>query len=199
MVNPVDKHVGLRVRRRRIELGMTQETLAGELGLTSQQVQKYEKGTNRMAASRLHDVSKVLDVPVAFFFEDLTDARPVAAPVAPPRRARVVAETEQAMKCRGCGCTSLHPCPGGCSLISIEPPVCSACVERASPGSPFAHLETRWLVTEFMASTPGRRLVEALSRIADADIRGNLVQLMVNVADHRRPLRRRTRGAPEPK
>jgi hypothetical protein len=152
-----------------------------------------------MAASRLHDISKVLDIPVAFFFEDLPGTRPVADPVAIPRRARVATDTEQAMKCRGCGCTSLNPCAGGCSLISIEPPVCSACVERASPGSPCAHLETRWLVTEFMASTPGRRLVEALSRIADADIRGNLVRLMVNVADHQRPVRKRTRNASEPK
>src|SRR3954465_2007479 len=77
MANPVDIHVGSRVRLRRVELSMTQEALAGKLGLTSQQVQKYEKGTNRMAASRLHDISQVLRVPVAFFFEDLPGASPL--------------------------------------------------------------------------------------------------------------------------
>src|SRR3954452_10772214 len=98
MANPVDKHVGSRVRLRRIELAMTQEALAGKLGLTSQQVQKYEKGTNRMAARRLHDISEVLGVPVAFFFEDLPGVS------AAPRSPRAGIETEEVMTCRGCGC-----------------------------------------------------------------------------------------------
>jgi|SRR5579871_2662210 len=67
--NPTDKHVGSRVRMRRMMLSMSQEKLGGALGLTFQQVQKYEKGTNRIGASRLQQISHVLQVPVAFFFE----------------------------------------------------------------------------------------------------------------------------------
>jgi transcriptional regulator with XRE-family HTH domain len=67
--NPVDKHVGGRVRMRRMILGMSQEKLGDALGLTFQQVQKYEKGTNRIGASRLHHIADILKVPVAFFFE----------------------------------------------------------------------------------------------------------------------------------
>src|SRR5256885_11717296 len=67
--NPIDKHVGSRVRMRRLMLGMSQTKLADGLGLTFQQVQKYEKGTNRMGASRLQHISHILQIPVAFFFE----------------------------------------------------------------------------------------------------------------------------------
>jgi transcriptional regulator with XRE-family HTH domain len=67
--NPIDKHVGSRVRMRRMMLGMSQEKLGDALGLTFQQVQKYEKGTNRIGASRLQHISHILQVPVAFFFE----------------------------------------------------------------------------------------------------------------------------------
>jgi transcriptional regulator with XRE-family HTH domain len=67
--NPIDKHVGSRVRMRRMMLSMSQEKLGDALGLTFQQVQKYEKGTNRIGASRLQQISQILQVPVAFFFE----------------------------------------------------------------------------------------------------------------------------------
>ena len=67
--NPIDKHVGGRVRMRRMMLGMSQSTLGDGLGITFQQVQKYEKGTNRMGASRLQHISHILQVPVPFFFE----------------------------------------------------------------------------------------------------------------------------------
>jgi transcriptional regulator with XRE-family HTH domain len=67
--NPVDKHVGSRVRMRRMMLGMSQEKLGNNLGLTFQQVQKYEKGTNRIGASRLQQISHILQVSVSFFFE----------------------------------------------------------------------------------------------------------------------------------
>jgi transcriptional regulator with XRE-family HTH domain len=67
--NPIDRHVGSRVRMRRVMLGMSQEKLGEALGLTFQQVQKYEKGTNRIGASRLQQISRILDVPPAFFFE----------------------------------------------------------------------------------------------------------------------------------
>ena len=67
--NPVDKHVGSRVRMRRMMLSMSQEKLGDALGLTFQQVQKYEKGTNRIGASRLQQIAHILQVPVSFFFE----------------------------------------------------------------------------------------------------------------------------------
>jgi transcriptional regulator with XRE-family HTH domain len=67
--NPIDKHVGSRVRMRRMMLGMSQEKLGNALGLTFQQVQKYEKGTNRIGASRLQQIAHIVQVPVAFFFE----------------------------------------------------------------------------------------------------------------------------------
>ena len=67
--NPIDVHVGSRVRTRRLALGMSQEKLGAALGLTFQQVQKYEKGTNRISASRLQHVSRILQVPVEYLFE----------------------------------------------------------------------------------------------------------------------------------
>ena len=67
--NPIDKHVGSRVRMRRMMLSMSQEKLGDALGLTFQQVQKYEKGTNRIGASRLQQIAHFLQVPVSFFFE----------------------------------------------------------------------------------------------------------------------------------
>lgn len=67
--NPIDKYVGSRVRMRRIMLGMSQEKLGEALGLTFQQIQKYEKGTNRIGASRLQQISDIVQVPVSFFFE----------------------------------------------------------------------------------------------------------------------------------
>ena len=72
--NPVDKHVGGRVRMRRMMLSMSQEKLGNALGLTFQQVQKYEKGTNRVSSSRLQQISQILQVPVSFFFEGLPTA-----------------------------------------------------------------------------------------------------------------------------
>src|SRR6202451_4795316 len=69
--NPIDVHVGKRIRMRRLFLGMNQETLANALGLTFQQVQKYEGGANRVSASRLSAMADILDVPSSFFFGDL--------------------------------------------------------------------------------------------------------------------------------
>ncbi|GIL39248.1 hypothetical protein TMPK1_14850 [Rhodospirillales bacterium TMPK1] len=69
--SPIDVHVGTRVRLRRTLLGMSQEKLGQAIGLTFQQVQKYERGANRIGASRLYDLSRVLDVPISFFFDDL--------------------------------------------------------------------------------------------------------------------------------
>lgn len=69
--NPVDVHVGSRVRLRRMLVGLSQEKLGDSMGLTFQQIQKYEKGVNRIGASRLYKLSQVLDVPVQFFFEGM--------------------------------------------------------------------------------------------------------------------------------
>lgn len=74
--NPIDAHVGTRIRLRRLMLNMSQEKLGDELGITFQQVQKYEKGTNRVGASRLQAIANVLEVPVSFFFEDAPDIAP---------------------------------------------------------------------------------------------------------------------------
>lgn len=68
--NPVDVHVGSRVRYRRMIVGLSQEKLGEKMNLTFQQIQKYEKGTNRIGASRLFQLSKILEVPVGYFFED---------------------------------------------------------------------------------------------------------------------------------
>lgn len=73
--NAVDRRLGQRVRTRRLEIGMSQERLAELLGVTFQQVQKYEKGVNRIAASRLFDIAGALEMPVARFFEGLSSAR----------------------------------------------------------------------------------------------------------------------------
>src|SRR3954452_1664995 len=75
--NPIDVLVGTRLRLRRNMLGLSQQRLGEAVGLTFQQVQKYERGANRIGASRLHELSQVLDIPVSFFFDD-TD--PVRAP-----------------------------------------------------------------------------------------------------------------------
>src|SRR5438067_7912867 len=71
--SPIDVHVGSRIRLRRTLLGLSQEWLGDALGLTFQQVQKYERGVNRVGASRLFDLSRVLDVPISFFFDDLPE------------------------------------------------------------------------------------------------------------------------------
>lgn len=72
--DPVDIHVGSRVRLRRTLLGMSQEKLGKALSLTFQQIQKYERGANRIGSSRLYQLSRILDVPVSFFFDDMAEA-----------------------------------------------------------------------------------------------------------------------------
>ena len=85
--HPVDIHVGARIRLRRTLLGMSQQKLAAALSLTFQQVQKYERGKNRVGASRLFELSRILDVPIAFFFEEMsaaTSAAPANSRSTPP-------------------------------------------------------------------------------------------------------------------
>lgn len=71
--DPVDIHVGTRLRQRRTLLGMSQEKLAAAFGVSFQQIQKYERGANRVSASRLHQLTRILNVPVGYFFEGMTD------------------------------------------------------------------------------------------------------------------------------
>ena len=85
--SPIDVHVGTRIRLRRTLLGMSQERLGESLGLTFQQVQKYERGVNRVGASRLFDLSRVLDVPISFFFDDMSDSLATNFGGLPNRRA----------------------------------------------------------------------------------------------------------------
>ncbi|GAB4143279.1 MAG: hypothetical protein Tsb0016_12240 [Sphingomonadales bacterium] len=86
--NPIDVHVGARVRLRRTLLGMSQEKLGDALGLTFQQVQKYERGANRIGSSRLFQLSQILDVPVSYFFDEI----PETPANAPPGMAEAQAE-----------------------------------------------------------------------------------------------------------
>jgi transcriptional regulator with XRE-family HTH domain len=85
--NPIDAHVGSRIRLRRTLLGMTQEKLGEALGLTFQQVQKYERGLNRIGSGRLYRLSQILDVPVSFFFDDLPEGLHYKMPAAEPTAA----------------------------------------------------------------------------------------------------------------
>lgn len=82
--NPVDVHVGARVRMRRMLIGMSQEKLGESLGLTFQQVQKYERGVDRVGAGRLYEVATALQVPVTYFFEELGGGPPVPEDPGPP-------------------------------------------------------------------------------------------------------------------
>ena len=91
--SPVDVHVGARIRLRRTLLGMSQERLGDALGLTFQQVQKYERGVNRVGASRLFDLSRILDVPINFFYDNMADA--TSAGGAPARPATGFAEQQE--------------------------------------------------------------------------------------------------------
>jgi transcriptional regulator with XRE-family HTH domain len=78
--NAIDMHVGKRLRLRRTLLGMSQEQLGAELNITFQQVQKYERAANRISASRLWDVSQILDVPISYFFDDMSDETMQSSP-----------------------------------------------------------------------------------------------------------------------
>ena len=78
--NPIDVHVGARVRLRRTLLGLSQERLGEILGVTFQQVQKYERGANRISASRLYDLSRVLDISIGYFYEDMNDETMASSP-----------------------------------------------------------------------------------------------------------------------
>ncbi|MCH4092281.1 helix-turn-helix domain-containing protein [Acetobacter sp.] len=79
-VSDLDAHVGARIRLRRTMLGMSQEKLGEAISLTFQQIQKYERGTNRVSASRLFEIARVLDVPIGFFYDDMPLAPAAASP-----------------------------------------------------------------------------------------------------------------------
>jgi transcriptional regulator with XRE-family HTH domain len=111
----IDKHVGSRVRMRRIMLAMSQQKLAHGLGLTFQQVQKYEKGSNRIGAGPLQEISRILQVPVAFFFE----GAPSAAPRSPDRSALSIAQIDDFVA----SSDGLRLIGASCELIM---PICDA-------------------------------------------------------------------------
>ncbi len=92
---PVDQHVGSRIRERRKSLGMTQQQLADALGLTFQQVQKYERGSNRVSASRLFETASALSTPISFFFEGLEDGLLVTEDDLGERAARLFLQTDE--------------------------------------------------------------------------------------------------------
>jgi transcriptional regulator with XRE-family HTH domain len=87
--NPIDVHVGARIRLRRTLLGISQVALAEAIGLTFQQVQKYEKGVNRVSSSRLYDLAGILDVPLAYFFDEMSATVRRWSLCAPTTRSRI--------------------------------------------------------------------------------------------------------------
>ncbi len=93
--SPVDVHVGARIRLRRTLMGMSQERLGDALGLTFQQVQKYERGVNRVGASRLFDLSRVLDVPISFFYDNMPDSLGASGGLSPQPARAVTGFAEQ--------------------------------------------------------------------------------------------------------
>jgi transcriptional regulator with XRE-family HTH domain len=119
--NPIDRHVGTRVRMRRMMLAMTQTDLGDALGLTFQQVQKYETGTNRVCASRLQHISHVLQVPVAFFFEGAPHqpGRPKGLGEAPsPATCSTSSQRQMGSRLPRRSCASRSLSSGGASSIS---------------------------------------------------------------------------------
>jgi transcriptional regulator with XRE-family HTH domain len=92
--DPVDVHVGARLRQRRTLLGMSQEKLAAAFGVSFQQIQKYERGANRVSASRLHQLTRILNVPVGYFFEGMTDTLQNGAAAHPVGDGEMVASRE---------------------------------------------------------------------------------------------------------
>src|SRR4051812_42266570 len=86
--NPIDRHVGLRIRMRRKELGVSQEKLADSIGLTFQQVQKYERAANRVSASKLWEMARALNTSIGYFYEGLGDPTDVASATLPREEVR---------------------------------------------------------------------------------------------------------------
>jgi len=114
--NVVDLHVGARVRMRRKLLGVSQEALGDALGLTFQQIQKYERGANRVSASKLYEIAKVLRTPVSFFFDGLADP--------------VTAETDEVGQAAGQVVTDFLNTPEGLELAAMFPKIGRGRVRR---------------------------------------------------------------------
>ncbi len=125
--NPIDRHVGARVRMRRLLVSMSQERLGESLGITFQQIQKYEKGANRIGASRLQQISKILGVPVEFFFDGA---------------------------------------PSGDVGLAVG----------------FGEMPQPNFVSDFMATSEGVQLTRAFVKIADAQVRRRLIDLVEALA-----------------
>ena len=121
--NPIDTHVGNRVRMRRMTLAMSQEKLGDALGVTFQQVQKYERGTNRISASRLQQISHILQVPVSFFFDGAPSVAGMRGRKASAKRRRrhmfpVFLPRPTVWRSPRHSCASIIPSCGGASPIS---------------------------------------------------------------------------------
>ena len=147
--NPIDKHVGSRVRMRRMMLTMSQEKLGDALGLTFQQVQKYEKGTNRIGASRLQQISHILQVPVGFFFEGAPHVqreRATTTWVRRPHRPMSPTFSRPRMGWRSprrLPASAIPSCAGASSTWSSKSPKTSTEARRGAHGRPLsAHILT---------------------------------------------------------
>jgi len=145
-------HVGHRIRLRRTLMGLSQEKLADALGLTFQQVQKYERGANRVGASRLYELARVLDVPIGFFFDDMKRPEQAATEPAPVMQSSGFAESQSAF--------------GG------PPP-------KALPPRLFDAPEDE---TELFSRRESIELVRAYHRIPDASVRKRMLELIRSMA-----------------
>lgn len=148
----IDAHVGKRIRLRRTLLGLSQEKLGEALGVTFQQIQKYERGTNRVGASRLYDIATALDVPISFFFDDML------SPAKPGVRHQGFAETRK---------------PFGTPAPSTATP-------PALPSNP--SIKTMTDEQDMLARKETLDLVRAYYQIPDRDLRQKMLELIQSMA-----------------
>lgn len=139
----VDAHVGQRTRHLRETLGISQGTLGRHLGLTFSQVQKYEKGTNRIGAGRLYQIAEFLDVPVQYFFEGLEGATPAAGPQASGERNSELVALNDAFRSITDSDTRRSVVALVCSLAAADPEAPPRAVTRLPRSHEHGNLGTR--------------------------------------------------------